>query len=156
MADNPETSQLDPENNTQLPPNLQEVKGRWWLPYVITFAILAVMVVLVGWARGGFVETTTKMLLSAWCDAFFVPGVLGMGFGLLIVVSNGGAFDILAYATRRLFGFFKKDPIDRKYRTYYDYKQSRKDKKRSFWYLIIVSSAYLLVAVVLLVVYSTK
>ena len=153
-AEKPETTQLDPENNTQLQPNLQEVKSRWWLPYVITFAVLAVMVVLVGWARGGFAQTDTKTLLGEWCDAFFVPGILGVCFGLLVVGSNGGAFDMLSYGMRRLFALFKRDPVDRKYATFYEYQQARKAKKRSFWYLIIVGAIYIALAVALFVAYE--
>ena len=80
--------------------------------------------------------------MSALSTAFFVPGIFAVGFGLLIVCSNGGAFDMLAYAFQTLFRIFKKDPIDRKYGDYYGYRESKKGRKRSFWYLVIVGAAF--------------
>ena len=143
------------DEKKQLPPNVEKIKGGQWLPYVITCAVLAVITVLVGWARGGFDNPSIKSLLGDWCDAFFVPGILCVCFGLLVLGSNGGAFDMLAYGVRRLFGLFRKDPIDRKYATFYEYQKSRKEKRRSFWYLIIVGGAYTVVAVVLFALYYT-
>lgn len=168
VSETPETTQNAPEvlgedviaetsegesNSEQLPPNVVERKQRRWLPYVITAAVLAVFTVLVGWARGVFTETDTVTLLICWCDAFTVPGILGVAFGLLVVASNGGAFDMLAYGVKSIFRLLKRDPIDRKYGGYYEYQQARRSKKRSFWYMIIVGGAYLLVGIVLLVVY---
>lgn len=155
-ANDPEALEEEVSNEaveTQLPPNVEKIKGRWWLPYVISFAVLAVLTVLVGWARGCFIETDIKEIVRCWCDAFSVTGILGVCFGLLVVGSNGGAFDMLAYGVRKLFSFLKKDPIDRKYGGYYEYQQARREKKRSFWYLLISGGVYLLVGVILLFVY---
>lgn len=137
----------------KLPPNVEEVKSRRWLPYVIAVAVLAVFTLLIGWARGGFTETDTRLLLGEWSDAFSVPGILGLGFGLLVLGSNGGAFDMLSYGVKKLFHLFKKDPIDRKYGTFYEYQQARREKKRSFLYLVIVGGAYLTVGLILLFIY---
>ena len=142
-------------NSPQTPPNLEEVKGRWWLKYVITAVVLAVFTVLVAWWRGAFEATDPKELLRQLSDAFFVPGILAVCFGLLIVASNGGTFDMLAYGVRSLFRLFKKDPIDRKYGGYYGYRKAKQKNKRSFWYLVIVGAAYLLVGIVLAICYAT-
>ena len=156
-----EVAQIDPvdtaeEGTTkQLPPNVEEIKGRWWLPYVITGAVLSVATVLVGWLRGGFVATATDDIVQAWCDAFSIVGVLALCFGLLVIVSNGGAFDMLTYSLKTLFRSFKRDPLDRKYGGYYEYTQARRAKKRSFWYFVIVGGAFLLVGIVLLIVLET-
>ena len=76
-------------------PNVEENKGRWWLKYLITVATLSVFTVLVAWARGAFEAADKSALLGALSDAFFVPGVLSVCFGLIVVGSNGGAFDML-------------------------------------------------------------
>lgn len=151
-------------SSQQLPPNVEIIKGRNWLPYVITAAVLAALTLLTAWIRGAFSEIDPQVLsdlqvtelqyrLQQWCDAFSVPGILCLCFGLLLLASNGGAFDMLAYGVRKFFHLFKKDPIDRKYGTYYDYQQAKRAKKRSFWYLIIIGGAYLLVGIALLVAF---
>lgn len=148
----------------QLPPNVEETKSGWWKPYLITAAVVAVLVVAVAWIRGVFGEikpsdlaltneTETQYRIRQICDAFTIPGVLCICFGLLVLASNGGAFDMLTYSVMAVFRLFKKDPIDRKYGGYYEYTKAKREKKRSFWYLIIVGAVYLLVGVILLIVY---
>lgn len=147
----------DNENadNKQLPPNLVAKKPRKWLPYVITAAILAVVTVLVAWLSGCFTDSDPKTLVGDWSTAFFVPGMFSIGAGLLVVVTNGGTFDIFAYGTRRFFYMFnRKSPLDPKYRGFHEYREAHRGKRRSFWYMIIVGASYLLVAIVLIIVYS--
>ena len=164
----PETEEIAASGGKkkQLPPNVEEIKGNEWIRYVITAAVLAVLTVLTAWIRGAFAEIDPQTLVDyditelqyrfqQWCDAFSVPGILCLCFGLLVVASNGGAFDILAYGVKSFFRLFRRDPLDRKYGGYYEYKQSRAEKKRSFWFFIIVGGAYLLVGLVLLVLYHT-
>ena len=151
------TEPVDNDNTTVAKQNSvkkQANDGKRWVPYVITAAALAVMVVLIGWVQGGFSDAKAQTLVGYWSDAFFVPGILCVCFGLLLLASNGGAFDMLAYAFKSLFRLFKKDVVDRKYGGYYEYSQARKAKKRSFAYMLIVGGAYTLVGIALLVVYS--
>ena len=148
-----DSSEESDTNGSKLPPNVEAVKSKWWPKYLITAGVLAVFVVLVAWARGAFTETDPKELLVKWCDAFSVPGILALCFGLLIVASNGGTFDMLAYGFKSIFRLLKKDPVDRKYGGFYEYRKARQQQKRSFWYLFIVGAVYMLVAVALLVAY---
>ena len=143
-----------PYGADKLPPNVVEGKNRWWLPYLITTAVLLVFAVLVALSEGVFTATYPKDLWSGLSTAFFVPGILSVGFGALVVCSNAGAFDMLSYAFQTLFRIFKKDPIDRKYGDYYGYRQAMKEKKRSFWYLIIVGAVFTLIGGVFLIVFN--
>ena len=125
--------------------NASKGKNRWWLKYLITAGVLAVLTVLVAWQQGVFTTTAQKELLGELSTAFFVPGIFAVGFGLLVVCSNGGAFDMLSYGFISLARMFKKDPIDRKYGGYYEYSKQRRKKKRSFWYLVIVGAVFVVV-----------
>lgn len=149
------------DKNNGLPPNVEEIKGRWWLKYLITAAVLAVFTVLIAWLRGAFAEVTQSVLdlygvteqqyrFQQWSDAFVIPGVLAVCFGLLIVASNGGAFDMIVYGVKSVFRLFKKDPLDRKYGGFYEYRKARQEKKRTFWYLVIVGAVYVAIAAALL------
>lgn len=86
-------------------------------------------------------------------DALFVPGVLLLGVGTLLFASNGGAFDMLAFGVIKLLDLYKRDLTKVKYRTFYDYRQAQKDKKRSFDYLLIVGAAMVVVASVFWIVH---
>ena len=140
----------------KLSPNVEKLKDRWWIRYLITIFVLAVFTVLVAWARGVFSAADEKELFRYLSDAFAVPGILAVCFGLLIIVSNGGAFDIFAYSLRVFFRLFTRDPIERKYGGYYEYRKAKQENKRTFWYLVIVGAVYLLIGVVFMLVFMAK
>ena len=142
------------DSSKKLPPNVKEGKSRGWLAYLITTVVLAVFTVLVAWVQGGFTEINVQLCLGHWGDAFCIPGALSIGFGLLVVASNGGTFDMLGYAAKTFFGLFRRNPLERKYGNFYEYRKARREKKRSFWYMVIVGGAYLLVGIVLFVLSS--
>lgn len=122
------------------------------LKYLIPVLICCTVVMVILASRGSFVKTG-KALIRDLCDAFTVPGALMFCFGLLVFATNGGTFDMLAFGVRKLFELFRKDLTKVKYRTFYDYRQAQKEKKRTFIHFIIVGSAFLLVAIVFLIVY---
>ena len=122
------------------------------LKYLIPVLICCTVVIVILASRGSFVKTGKALVLDL-CDAFTVPGAVMFCFGLLVVATNGGTFDMLAFGVRKLFDLFRKDLTKVKYRTFYDYRQAQKEKKRTLLHFIIVGSAFLLVAIVLLIVY---
>lgn len=151
IADENEASQL-PQSAQQ--PDVEEIKTRRWLWYVVTAGVLAVLTLLCGWLFGGYTDVTAKELVGDWSSSFTVPGVVCLGTGLLIWCGNEGAFDMLSYGIRSLFRLFKKDVKDRKYGDFYEYRKARKERKKPFLYMVIVGGAYTLVGVILVIVYS--
>lgn len=123
------------------------------LKYLIPFLICAVVVILILVSRGAFVKSGRGLVLDL-CDAFSVSGALMFGIGLLVFVTNGGAFDMLAFGFIKLIDLFKRDLTKVKYRTFYDYREAQKEKKRTFVNLLIVGGAYLLVGIALLLVFN--
>lgn len=121
--------------------------------YLITVAVGLVIAFLALLARDVFHLTATVDFMKAFCDAFFVSGVVITCVGGLVFVSNGGVFDMIAYGVRTFFESFKRNVTDRKYRTYYDYKESKKDRKTSFGYLLIVGVIFIVVSLVFLFLY---
>ncbi len=121
--------------------------------YLITVAMGLIIAFLALLPRDIFHLTAAVDIMKAFCDAFFVSGVLITCIGGLVFVSNGGVFDMLAYGMRTFFESFKKNVTDRKYRTYYDYKESKKDKKRNFGFLVVVGVAFIVISLVFLALY---
>ena len=123
------------------------------LQYGITTAIgIAIAFIIMG-AKGVFAETDTVQVMQILSDSFFVPGVIIAGFGLLVVASNGGAFDIFIYGAHIFFSLFRRDVTARKYRTFYDFRHGRKDKKRSVSFMLIVGIVLIVIAVGFLIAY---
>ena len=121
--------------------------------YLITAAFGAVLAFIVLLIKDVFHLSQTVDVMKALCDGFFVSGVVLVCVGGLVFVSNGGVFDMLAYGIRTFFESFKKNVTDRKYRTYYDYKESKKDRKTSFSFLVIVGVVFIAVSMIFLVFY---
>ena len=121
------------------------------LQYSITFGVCAIISFIVLVIRGVFSTRDTKELMRYFTDTFFAVGVLCACFGLLIMVSNGGAFEMLVYGVSRFFSLFKKNPNKVKYVTFYDYHVARAEKEKpQFLYFIIVGAIYVGISLIFL------
>lgn len=123
------------------------------LKYLIPFLLCVIVAVSILAGKGSFVKSGAR-LMSDLCDAFFVPGIIMTCLGLLIFCTNGGAFDMLAFGMLKFFDLFKRDLTKVKYRTFYDYRQAQKEKKRSFWSFIIVGLVFVAVSAVFFILYK--
>ena len=123
--------------------------------YLITAGVGLLIVLLVVLMKNGFEEQDVEIAMQIWCDAFFVSGVFLTCGGLIVVASNGGVFDMLGYAVSLLWYTFKSSKVERNYKTFYDYREARKDRKRSVSFVLIVGLALIAVSVVFLILYET-
>ena len=86
------------------------------------------MAYLIADSKNVFNETRLHFVYQLLSDSFFVPGVVITGFGLLVYVSNEGAFDGMKYAVMSFINMFKSRP-EKKYNSFYEYKERRKTRK---------------------------
>lgn len=121
------------------------------LKYGISAAVGVALALIIMIAKGAFTEDSTVQLMSILCDSFFVPGVVLTCAGLLVFVSNGGVFDMLAYAFILIGYTFKRDISKRKYHSYYEYKESKKDRKKGMGFLLIVGIIFIVISVCFLI-----
>lgn len=127
-----------------------------YLRYLITFLVGLVFAFVICLFKNIFSQTSTNEIFKILVDAFFVPGVIILGFGLLVVATNGGTFDMLAYGAIMFASLFQKG-TKRKYKTFYDYHEAQKDRKYSFAYLLIVGGILIAISLILLIFwYKTK
>ncbi len=120
--------------------------------YLITLAICLAGVGLIVWSKELFSQTAPDVIFHILSDAFFVIGVVTTGMGLLAFASNEGTFDALSYGVGRFFDFFRKKKR-MQYDTFYDYRESRAEKKVQFGFLLICGLILLAVAVIMYVLY---
>ena len=121
--------------------------------YVITLLIGFAAVALILWSKDFFSQTEPQKIFHILCDAFFVVGILLSSAGLLIFSSNEGTFDMLVYGVSSFVDMFRKQS-KKKYDTFYDYRESRADKKLGFGFLLICGLFFLAVSFVMLYLYS--
>ena len=117
--------------------------------YLITLAAGLAMAAYILWQKDIFGQTETAMIFHILCDAFFVPGVLLVCFGLLIFSTNEGTFDGMTYAVKSFVNMFRKHNL-KQYDNYYDYKASRKSRDTKFAYLIFCGLFFIAVSAVML------
>lgn len=126
------------------------------LRYLISAAVGLGLAFVIMLTQNIFGQEKASDVYRILSDSFFVSGVLLTGAGLLVFVSNNGIFDMLSYGITTFFVARKKDVKDRKYKDYYEYKQSKSERKRSFAYLLIVGLALLAIAALCLIGYSNS
>lgn len=126
------------------------------LPYIISAVIGILIFVIIICTKSIWKCEEAKDVFRILSDAFFVPGVCLAGVGLLIFASNGGAFDMLAYAVIRFFDLFKRDVRNKKYKDFYEYREAKKDKKRGMAFILIVGVIFIVLAAFMLIAYYQK
>ena len=122
-----------------------------WLKYVITAAIGFAMAALIIFTGGVFNQPTKADTIELLVNGFFVPGVIILGFGLLVVASNGGTFDMLVFGTKKFFDLFRKPHNRRITDTFYDYRKAKQEHKGEFLYMILVGLGFIIVSLILLI-----
>lgn len=121
--------------------------------YLITAAVGIVLAFIVLLIKDVFHLTQIVDVMKILCDGFFVSGILLACFGGLVFASNGGVFDMITYGVKHLFWLFKKNPADRKYKDFYEYRMAMKEKKRSFGFMVVVGLAFIAISLIFLALY---
>lgn len=88
------------------------------------------------------------------CDAFTIPGMMMILIGLLIAVSNEGAFDGLlyavTYAAKALIPFGRQNGHEK----YADYVERKREKRVSgYGFMFISGAVFMVVAMVFLILF---
>ncbi len=126
------------------------------VPYVVSAVVGMVVFTIIVCTKKIWNYDDDKQVLRILSDAFFVPGVILAGVGLLIFASNGGAFDMLSYAFIRFFDLFRRDVRNKKYKDFYEYREAKKDKKRGMAFMLIVGVIFIALAGIMLIAYYQK
>ena len=116
------------------------------LPYLITTLVGAAIVVTIILAQRIWTAEDMTEIMRRLSDAFFVAGVCIGGVGLLVFASNGGVFYMLTFGIIRLFDLFRRNINERKYKDFYEYKESKKDKKHGFGFMLVVGLVFIAIA----------
>lgn len=121
--------------------------------YLITFIAGLAVAFSIAYNKDIFNQTELSVIFHILTDSFCVPAVMILGIGLLIFVSNEGVFDGLIYAMTSFIDIFRKEKKN-KYHTFYDYKESKKDRDTSFGFLIISGLVFMAIMGVMYWLYS--
>ena len=116
--------------------------------FFITMLIGLGAVALILWSKDILQQTAPVEIFHILTDAFFVVGTVITCAGLLVFSSNEGSFDMLVYGVKSFLDMFRKNSM-KKYDTFYDYRESRADKKLKFGFLLICGLMFLTISLVM-------
>ncbi len=120
--------------------------------YIILGIVNIVCLFAFAYSRGVFDAPDAVHVYHILSDDFFVTGVLNMGIGLFMWVSNEGMFDLINYGMRKFWGFFFKDL--NKYADYMDYKESKAGRKAYCLNFILYGALFIILAYIFLKLYQ--
>lgn len=120
-----------------------------YLKYIITTIIGLVVTLLILFSKKIFQQDKLSEIYKILTDAFFVPGVLIFGFGLLVYSSNQGTFDIVSYGMKAFFNLFRTKP--QKQVTYYEYKLAKHEHDKPIVFFLIVGGGFLIVSMIFMI-----
>ncbi|MBQ9979431.1 MAG: DUF3899 domain-containing protein [Clostridia bacterium] len=126
-----------------------------YVKYLITFVVGLILALWVMISKDLFAEERLYMIYQILAESFSVPAVLMLGFGGLVFVSNEGMFDSLSYGLTSFMDLFRKEKRN-KFNTFYDYKESKKDRSMSFGYLLICGIVFVAIAIVFHLLYANN
>lgn len=93
---------------------------------------------------------TAKLVLTSFCNSFFVVGGILMFLGLAIWCANHGAFVGLTYSWKRIFEKRRSEKAFQKRQKYSEYRESRLAKQKEFLHFIVVGVSFILISLVFL------
>ncbi|MBR0443028.1 MAG: DUF3899 domain-containing protein [Clostridia bacterium] len=121
--------------------------------YLITLIIGFSTAALIAWSKDVFSQTALVQIFHILCDSFFAVGTVIVCAGLLVFSSNEGTFDIMVYGMNSFLDMFRKKSR-KKYDTFYDYRESRADKKIGFGFLLICGLLFVAISLVMYLLYA--
>jgi hypothetical protein len=121
--------------------------------YLITAVVGLLLVGAIVWSKDLFAQTAPVEVFHILCDAFFAVGVVIFAAGVLVFSSNEGTFDMLVYGVNSFFDMFRKTSR-KKYETFYDYRESRKDTKIKFGFMVVCGVFFLAVSMIMYLFYK--
>ena len=123
------------------------------IKYIVTVTIGLVISSLIMFSNDIFNQESKTEAMKILTNSYFVPGVLILGFGLLVVASNGGTFDMLIYGTRKFFDLFRKPHNRRITETFYEYRKTKQESPMEFLFMIFVGLGFIVVSLIFLILY---
>lgn len=129
-------------------------KRKKFLVPIFTFLLGLASAGMIASYRGAFQADSVTEVMSAITDGFFIVGILLACFGVLVLVSAGGAFDMLGYSIGLLTALFSKEKRkDPDFYSYMERKKAERQDRKSVSFLFWIGGIFLLVSVILLVVF---
>ena len=124
-----------------------------WIKYGTTVGLGVAYAIYLVIYKNAFAQPVDTMI-RVLSDAFFLPGILMILCGLLVIVSNEGAFDSLAYTGKSVRRFFIPERPGEKRVTYREYVEQRREKKATgFSFLFVIGGVFTAIGLIFMLIF---
>ena len=124
------------------------------IKYIIVIILGLLIALYIALTKDLFSQTDLKTIYHILSDAFFVPGIVISGFGLLLYCSNEGVFDGVSYAVISFINLFRSKG-ERKYNSFYEYKEKKHSNPPRMKFILLSGLIILAISIVMFVLYSS-
>lgn len=122
--------------------------------YVITFVIGIVAAVIICLAKEIYIAEDFSKALSILCDAFFIPGVVFLGIGIMAWIANEGLFNGIIFGLKTLGRSFSAKKGEKiREEDFYQYNDRMKEKQISFGHFMFAGIIDVVISIICLVFY---
>lgn len=117
--------------------------------YVITAGIGLVLAIIVCLTNDIFSADNLQTVYRILSDACFIPGVLILGIGVLVFVSNEGLFNGISFGLKTLGRSLSAQKGEKiREEDFHEYNQRHREKQRKVSHLFIVGGIFLILSII--------
>lgn len=106
-------------------PRKKQILIHWLIAGGIFLVLFLICYLAMGLPRNGLWYYDYNL----YSDSFLIPGVILVGFSLLLWIGRQGVFDVLRYGFYRLFESYRKG-MEKRYDSAYEYKQAKTEQRK--------------------------
>ena len=121
--------------------------------YLIILGVGLLLALSIALSNDIFSQSELPVILQILADSFTLPAAVFLGMGGLVFVSNEGGFDALSYGITSFADMFRKEKKNI-YKSFYDYRESRADKKHGFGALLVCGIIFAVLTAIVLLIYA--
>lgn len=126
------------------------------LPYIVNFAVCAVIFIAVIFIRGIAEEGSAVGIMRCLSDGFFIAGIVSIAGGAFTFVGRQGLLDAFIYTCKKIWvslhnrEYREKNRID-----YAEYRENKKKKNSSYAHLWIIGGIFVALGILFTVLFYT-
>lgn len=117
-----------------------------YLKYWVTILVGLLIALFVCLFKDIFHASTTTDMITIISDAFFTSAVCIGGYGIIVLISNEGNFDTLAYGFKILRNMWKKEENRKIEKDLFEYSMAKHEKRVPAKHLLYTGGGFFLMA----------
>lgn len=126
------------------------------LPYIVNFAVCAVIFVAVIFIRGIAKTESAVGVMRCLSDGFFIAGIVSLAGGAFTLIGRQGLLDAFIFTCKKIWvSLHNREYREKNRMTYAEYRENKKEKTSSYAHLWIIGGIFVILGVLFTVLFYT-